>query len=255
MELKEKLKNIQQELKAPKQLPNKFGGYKYRNAEQILTAVKPLLEKYNTILTMSDEIVQVGDRYYVKATIILRDVENDVGLTVSAYARETLERKKYDDSQLTGSASSYARKYALCGLLLVDDEKDADEIADDDPEELDRQEAEELERRPRRKRSEPEPDIADHDRYYYIPVNNNVVMVKAGVPVPEGGEEITELQYRAASLRIAKDGRKADVKKCIEGADISDIPEDAPEEEPYMNEPEPEQEEKPKTRRTRRKRS
>lgn len=253
MELKEKLRKIQQELKAPKQLPNKFGGYKYRNAEQILTAVKPLLEKYNVILTMSDEVVQVGDRYYVKATVIIEDVETETGYSVTAFARETLERKKYDDSQLTGAASSYARKYALGGLFLIDDEKDADEIADDDPEELDRQEAEEMERRPRKKRSEPEPDVADHDRYYYIPVNNNVVMVKAGVPVPEGGEEITELQYRAASLRIAKDGRKADVKKCIEDADVSNIPEDAPEEEPYMNEPE--EEEKPKTRRTRRKRA
>lgn len=254
MELKEKLKNIQQELKAPKQLPNKFGGYRYRNAEQILTAVKPLLEKYNVILTISDEIVQVGERYYVKATAFIEDVETETGFHVTAFARETMERKKYDDSQLTGAASSYARKYALGGLFLVDDEKDADEIADDDPEELDRQEAEELERRPRRTRSEPEPDVADHDRYYYIPANNNVVMVKAGVPVPDGGEEITELQYRAASIRIAKDGREADVKKCIEDADVSNIPEGAPEEEPYMNEPEPE-EEKPKTRRTRRKRA
>ena len=98
MEFKEKLKNIQQELKAPKQKPNKFGGYKYRTAEQILAAVKPLLEKYSMILTLSDTIEQVGDRYYIKATAIIEDVEMEAGITVTAYARETMERKKYDDS-------------------------------------------------------------------------------------------------------------------------------------------------------------
>ena len=237
MELKEKLRKIQQELKAPKQLPNKFGGYKYRNAEQILTAVKPLLEKYNVILTMSDEVVQVGDRYYVKATVIIEDVETEMGYTVTAFARETLERKKYDDSQLTGAASSYARKYALGGLFLIDDEKDADEIVDDDPEELDRQEAEEQ-----------APDVADHDRYYFLKDSNNVVVVKAGVPKPEGGEEISEVQYKAASVEIARMGRQGHVAAAIAMAESMNIPEDAPEEVPF------EGEEKPK-RRARRKRA
>ena len=247
MDYKEKLKSIQQELKAPKQTPNKFGGYKYRTAEQILAAVKPLLAKHGMILTLSDTIEQIGDRYYVKATAIIEDVETDTGATVTAYARETLERKKYDDSQLTGAASSYARKYALGGLFLIDDEQDADvikdEYGDDDPEELDRQEAEEL-----------KPDVAGHDRYYYIPANNNVVMVKAGVPVPDGGEEITEMQYRAAFMTIAKDGRKADVKAALDMADAMNLPEapEGVEEVPYKEEQE---EVKPRTRRTRRKRA
>lgn len=238
MEFKEKLKNIQQELKAPKQKPNKFGGYKYRSAEQVLAAVKPLLEKYSLILTLSDAIELVGDRYYVKATAIIEDVETETGITVTAYARETLERKKYDDSQLTGAASSYARKYALGGLFLIDDEQDADQIADDDPEELDRQEAEEQ-------------DIADHDRYYFIADQNNVVEVKAGVPKPEGGEEITQMQYRAAFLEIAKNGRKADVAGAIHMADAMNVPEapEGVEEVPFQ-----EEQEQPK-RRTRRKRA
>lgn len=247
MEFKEKLKNIQQELKAPKQKPNKFGGYKYRTTEQILAAVKPLLEKYSMILTLSDTIEQVGDRYYIKATAIIEDVETETGTTVTAYARETMERKKYDDSQLTGAASSYARKYALGGLFLIDDEQDADvikdEYGDDDPEELDRQEAEEL-----------KPDIADHDRYYYIESQNNVVVLKAGVPKPDGGEEITELQYRAAFMEIARNGKKADIRAALAMADAMNIPEapEGVEAVPYQEEQE---EEKPRTRRTRRKRA
>ena len=241
MEFKEKLKSIQMELKAPKQLPNKFGGYSYRSAEQILTALKPLLEKYSILMTMSDEIVQIGDRYYVKATVAVTDVETSSSCFVTAFARETAERKKYDDSQLTGAASSYARKYALGGMFLVDDNKDADSMQDDDPAELDRQEAEELEKA----------DVADHDRYYYVEAANNVVKVKAGVPVPEGGTEITELQYRAAFMEIAHNGSSADVKGAVDMADAMNVPE-APE---GVDAVEYQEEEKPRTRRTRRRRT
>lgn len=123
---KVRVMNLDAELKAPKNLYNSFGKYKYRNAEGILESVKPLLVKYNLILTMSDEIIQVGDRYYIKAICTLADTESDEKIIVSAMARESLDKKGMDDSQITGTASSYARKYALNGLFLLDDTKDAD---------------------------------------------------------------------------------------------------------------------------------
>ena len=124
--LLDKLKSIQVELKAPKDQFNKFGGYKYRNAEGICEAVKPYLSKYNVALTISDEIIAVGDRIYVKATATLHDVTNGDLLSVSAFAREAAEKKGMDSAQVTGATSSYARKYALNGLFLLDDTKDVD---------------------------------------------------------------------------------------------------------------------------------
>lgn len=115
---------IQQELKAPKGQYNSFGKYKYRSAEDILEAVKPLLGKYNAQLTLSDEIIAVGDRVYVKAVATFTD--GNATEVVSAYAREPDDKKGMDASQITGTASSYARKYALNGLFLIDDTKDAD---------------------------------------------------------------------------------------------------------------------------------
>tara|TARA_R110002073_G_scaffold101060_3_gene229818 strand:- start:1390 stop:1860 length:471 start_codon:yes stop_codon:yes gene_type:complete len=120
----QKLMSIQTELKAPKGQTNKFGGYSYRSAEDILEAVKPLLQKYKCDLTLSDDIVAVGGRVYVKATAMLCDT--DVIAEVSAFAREAETKKGMDDAQITGSASSYARKYALNGLFCIDDTKDAD---------------------------------------------------------------------------------------------------------------------------------
>ena len=115
---------IQKELKAPKGQYNSFGKYKYRSAEDILEAVKPLLHKNGCQLTLSDEIVLIGDRFYVKATARLSNgMENEF---TSAYAREDLDKKGMDGSQITGTASSYARKYALNGLFCIDDTKDAD---------------------------------------------------------------------------------------------------------------------------------
>ena len=124
-ELYKKVQEIQTHLKAPKNLYNSFGKYKYRNAEGICEAVKPLLAEHGLILTLSDEIVAVGERYYVKATATICSDANEV-LSVSAFARESLDKKGMDDSQITGTASSYARKYALNGLFLLDDTKDAD---------------------------------------------------------------------------------------------------------------------------------
>lgn len=122
----EKLLNIQTELKAPKGQFNSYGGYKYRSCEDILEAVKPLLKKYNCTLIIFDEIVHVGERYYIKATACLYDEENKENTANIAYAREDENKKGMDGSQITGTASSYARKYALNGLFLIDDTKDAD---------------------------------------------------------------------------------------------------------------------------------
>ncbi len=117
-----KLSEIQSKLKAPKNQYNAFGKYKYRNCEDILEAVKPLIGE--SVLTLSDDIVEVGGRVYVKATARFLNKEED--LTVTAYARESEDKKGMDHAQVTGAASSYARKYALNGLFLIDDTKDAD---------------------------------------------------------------------------------------------------------------------------------
>lgn len=122
-----KLVNIQAELKAPKNQVNSFGKYKYRSAEDIIEAVKPILFKHQTALLISDEIVQVADRVYVKATAMLIDETNEeLPIKVYGWAREEEVKKGMDASQITGSASSYARKYALNGLFAIDDTKDAD---------------------------------------------------------------------------------------------------------------------------------
>lgn len=117
-----KVSKIQQELKAPKNQFNRFGGYKYRSCEDILEAVKPLLG--DMVLTINDEIVEVGGRIYVKAKATITDGINKIENT--AFAREAESKKGMDESQITGSTSSYARKYALNGLLCIDDTKDAD---------------------------------------------------------------------------------------------------------------------------------
>ena len=123
----EKLLNIQNELKAPKSQFNAFGKYKYRNAEDILESVKPLCFKYKAALTLSDEIVLIGERYYVKATATLTDIEKpEWKIWITAYAREEESKKGMDGSQVTGASSSYARKYALNGLFNIDDTKDSD---------------------------------------------------------------------------------------------------------------------------------
>lgn len=115
---------IQKKLKAPKGQYNSFGKYKYRSAEDILEAVKPLCHENNCTLTLSDTLENIGDRYYIKATVSITNGTETV--SVSAYAREDETKKGMDGSQITGTASSYARKYALNGLFCIDDTKDAD---------------------------------------------------------------------------------------------------------------------------------
>lgn len=145
MNIYEKLAAVQQELQAPKDKKNTFAGYSYRSAEGILEAVKPVLAKYKATIVLSDEIIEIGGRVFVKATATFYDTEQkyfikdetenitpipnelkDKPISVTAFAREAAEKKGLDVSQVTGTASSYARKYALNGLLLIDDAKDAD---------------------------------------------------------------------------------------------------------------------------------
>ena len=128
---RKRLLEVQAALKAPKNQENKFGGYKYRSCEDILEAAKPLLKENGLLLTIADEPVTVGDRVYIRATATVRDALDDGPEIVStAYAREAESKKGMDEAQVTGSASSYARKYALNGLLLIDDTKDPDATND-----------------------------------------------------------------------------------------------------------------------------
>ena len=119
------LTEIQHELKSPKSQTNAFGKYKYRSCEDIMEAVKPLLHKHKCFLIIKDSIELVGDRYYVKATATITN-EKEKFVSVDGFAREAAEKKGMDSSQITGATSSYARKYALNGLLLIDDTRDAD---------------------------------------------------------------------------------------------------------------------------------
>lgn len=121
----EKVVTIQTELKAPKGQINKFGNYKYRSLEDINEALKPLLAREQLQLTISDELALIGERYYIKATATISD-GNGNHVKACGYARESKDKKGMDDSQITGTASSYARKYAMNGLFLIDDTKDAD---------------------------------------------------------------------------------------------------------------------------------
>ncbi len=122
----QKLIDIQSELKAPKGNYNSFGKFNYRSCEDILEAVKPLCVKNGCLLTLSDDMCEIGARYYIKATATIMDIETKESVSVSAFAREAESKKGMDDAQATGATSSYARKYALNGLFCIDDAKDPD---------------------------------------------------------------------------------------------------------------------------------
>ena len=126
MNVYEKLIAIQSELKAPKSQYNNFGKYAYRNCEDILEALKPLLKEHKSTVYISDEIVTVLERFYIKATVTFIDAETGESITNTAYAREEESKKGMDGSQVTGASSSYARKYALNGMFAIDDTKDSD---------------------------------------------------------------------------------------------------------------------------------
>lgn len=126
MNIHEKHMHIQEEVKAPKNQKNTHVGYKFRSAEDILEAAKPICHKYFTTIELNDEIVLIGDRYYVKATATLTCTDSGNTKTATAYAREAELKRGLDEAQVTGTASSYARKYAMNGLFALDDTKDAD---------------------------------------------------------------------------------------------------------------------------------
>ena len=123
----EKLSQIQSKLNAPKGQYNSFGKYNYRNCEDILQALKPILSEHKCHVSLSDEVVIAGNRFYIKATATITDSENN-SFSTTAFAREAESKKGMDESQVTGSTSSYARKYALNGLFAIDDNKDADTL-------------------------------------------------------------------------------------------------------------------------------
>ncbi len=124
--LYEKLLSVQSRLKVSKENFNDFGKYKYRNCEDILEAVKPLCKDVGAVITLSDKLEQIGNRFYIVAQAKFTDIENGESIGVTAYAREDETKKGMDLAQITGSTSSYARKYALNGLLAIDDTKDSD---------------------------------------------------------------------------------------------------------------------------------
>lgn len=124
--LLEKLSNVQNTISVPKGQRNTFGKYNYRSCEDILNKCKPICKENGLAITISDDIIIVSDRYYVKATVTILELSTGDSIQTTAFARESLDRKGQDDSQITGTASSYARKYALNGLFLLDDTKDAD---------------------------------------------------------------------------------------------------------------------------------
>jgi len=128
--LTQKLVEVQQLLKAPKDLENKFGGYKYRSAESILEAVKPLLHERGLYITITDEVINLGNRFYIQSTVLVGCQETGIFIDTAALAREAETKKGMDESQITGAASSYARKYALNGMFAIDDTKDADATND-----------------------------------------------------------------------------------------------------------------------------
>ena len=126
MSVQTKLLKIQNKLKAPKNQYNSFGKYKYRNCEDILEALKPILKDEKATIIISDELVEIGGKSYIKANAVLTDTEDEKSVSVSAYAREEDNKKGMDACQMTGCVSSYARKYALNGLFAIDDNKDSD---------------------------------------------------------------------------------------------------------------------------------
>lgn len=126
--IREKLTRIQTELKAPKSQYNNFGKYKYRSLEDIMEAIKPLLKEVGACLVVEDDVKMVGERVYIVAKATLMDAEGEGLITAQAMARESLSKKGMDESQITGTASSYARKYCLNGLFAIDDTKDADSM-------------------------------------------------------------------------------------------------------------------------------
>lgn len=182
-----KLQAIQTALKAPKSQFNKFGGYSYRKAEDILEAVKPLLAENGCILTIGDDLVYVEGRYYIKATATICAVEDGSSICTTAFAREENEKKGMDGSQVTGASSSYARKYALNGLLCIDDTADSDTTNVGDGKE--EKEQQQPKKKASAKKAAPASKVASispekYDAWVSAAARN--ILTKAGIPARDG---------------------------------------------------------------------
>lgn len=200
MSVHSKLLAVQAELKAPKGQTNDFGHYRYRSCEDILEAVKPILSKNKATVLISDDVVFVTDRYYIKATATFTDLETGENVSVSAFARESKEKRGMDDSQITGSASSYARKYALNGLFLIDDTKDSDSNE------------QKIESENKAKRSKKDtPDEAKANEEMAASVDQRLI------PNPKRSPEEREKNIKA---EIARTGQ--DEAKLMENAEVDD---------------------------------
>lgn len=188
---------IQAELKAPKDLSNNFGGYRYRSAENILAAVKPLLAKHGITINLTDTIMQIGDRFYLRAKAEISDGMN--GCFSEAYAREPLAKKGMDESQVTGSASSYARKYALCGLFGIDDSSADPDNPDNHPD---------------------NPDTAKRDARIKAAAQKGIAAAKAdkaasaSAPAGQGTQTAQTAKAAPAAPMITDAQLKAEVKAC-----------------------------------------
>lgn len=195
LSLFQRLSAVQNELIAPKERNNTFGKYNYRSCEDILQAVKPLLNEYGLILTLSDEIVEISGRFYVKAIAGIGRVEdNGDGLRVTAYARETETKSGMDAAQITGAASSYARKYALNGLFCIDDTKDAD--TDEYTTESTERAKKTVGRKPKAE-TKPAPDAAKHAAEI---INNAAI---SGVKCNDCGKIITDAETEKGKFSAA----------------------------------------------------
>lgn len=209
MGINEKLLAVQAELKCNKSQYNAFGKYYYRNAEDILEAVKPLLAKVKATITINDEIVNIANRFYVRATARIMDIESSEVVETNAYAREPENKKGLDESQITGSTSSYARKYALNGLLLIDDTKDSDYAPDSNSKSatapknnsLSRETQEEINRR-----------IMEYAKVSKIPVSE----ITAELSKVVKKEQLREINEIEAKMIVSYLGGK--INKAMEGA-------------------------------------
>ena len=164
MNIYKKLMDVQNELKAPKGQYNSFGKYKYRSCEDILEAVKPITKDHGAVIVVSDELVMIGERYYIKAVASIYSVEDGEMVSNTAYAREEAEKKGMDGSQITGTASSYARKYALNGLLCIDDTKDVD--TDENKNQRENKSKKDKETKPQEEKEQEETENMQIDKNY-----------------------------------------------------------------------------------------
>lgn len=189
MNIYEKLLNVQLSLKAPKSQHNDFGNYYYRNCEDILESVKPLCRSIQASVIITDDIALIGDRFYVKATAMFVDTEKDCApILVTAYAREEASKKGMDSCQVTGAASSYARKYALNGLFCIDDTKDSDASPTTQNESKPTQKTEQ--------KSEPKPEVKQKPENISEPP-------KSSIPCPVCGKLVTTKFSRKLNRTIS----------------------------------------------------